>query len=98
MTDTSTGPLGPAGPQISGNIGPNEANPSSTAVIGKLPITEGWAIAIGCIGLIGIAGTRFGPIAAGLGGVAVIYQLSAWLTATMAPASTTTPAQVAVSP
>lgn len=41
--------------------------------------SNGWGLAIGYTGLILIGGTRFGKVAAALGGVAVIMQLTAWL-------------------
>ena len=65
---------------------PAPATNTPPPMIGNLPVPPGWAIAIGCIGLIMVAGTRFGGIAAGIGGAAVIYQLGGWIvSATAAP-------------
>ena len=67
---------------------PTGAVGNQTTYLGKLPVPPGWSIAIGCIGLVMVAGTRFGGIAAGIGGVAVIYQLGGWIvSATAAPAA-----------
>jgi hypothetical protein len=68
---------------------PAPATNTPPPMIGNLPVPPGWAIAIGCIGLIMVAGTRFGGIAAGIGGVAVIYQLGGWIVEATQPAAQT---------
>ena len=71
----------PAGDTPTGQAG------NQTTYLGKLPVPPGWSIAIGCIGLVMIAGTRFGGIAAGIGGVAVIYQLGGWIVSATGPSA-----------
>lgn len=42
-------------------------------------VTDGWYIAVACVGSILLANTQFAPILAGLLGVGLIYQLNSLL-------------------
>lgn len=50
------------------------------------PPTQGWAIAVGGIGLVIVGGTRFGTLAAGFLGIALLYQVGMLLGDSLAPA------------
>lgn len=52
---------------------PVQGAPSSSS---KFVMTDGWYVAIACIGGVMVANTRFGPVAFGILTLALIFQLT----------------------